>query len=589
MGTALFTCFGTVVALVGAVLLFVYVFIPIIGHSYSFIGRLVRFIFQELRDCILLPIALFVGVIKLLRATLCVVLARWDIVHTELDAAKRRFAEAYNKIVALCIDNPLGVFAIEHKQTKKPTQRYVQTGSAPINFEGYTIIGTLKAGGSGAKLYVAQLDHSPRQVVIKCFDITSGSQLPQIVRESRAMESAKKLGLVIEHHLDTERFWYAMPYHAGDHLGVVTNALHNNHPTLANTQFELILRYQHALLQTLKTYHNAGLWHKDVKPDNIIIHGGSAHLVDLGLVTPLGSAMTLTTHGTEYFRDPELVRQANRGVKVHQVDGSKFDVYGAGAVLYFMLENTFPAQGGLSSFSKQSPECIRWIVRRAMTDYDKRYVSIEEMLQDIEAILRSKNIAGVRPADLPSMGGVVGDSVAPSSRRLPARTTPSTGGGPFPTPKHKTSPLGLLALCVAIAAGVAFVWRTPDEFVDPPSSVASQTSVLNVLEIPKPDGRVLVVNELAVLDDEEIKRVTSNTIAQLTVAGWDIFVDHETEARVRTWLPSDLKMNSNSEKLTQENLAGILVLRQQTIGEIEFVFIETVNGTVFTTVQYESD
>ena len=243
------------------------------------------------------------------------------------------------------------------------------------------------------------------QVVIKCFDITSGSQLPQIVRESRAMESAKKLGLVIEHHLNNEQFWYAMPYHEGDHLGIVTNTLHGNGETLTNEKFRLILSYQQSLLQTLCTYHNAGLWHKDVKPDNIIIHDGTAHLVDLGLVTPLGSAMTLTTHGTEYFRDPELVRQANRGIKVHQIDGSKFDVYGAGAVLYFMLENTFPAQGGLSSFNKQSPEGLRWIVRRAMADYDKRYASIDEMLKDIDAILCAKNISKVRPADLPSLHG----------------------------------------------------------------------------------------------------------------------------------------------------------------------------------------
>ena len=48
----------------------------------------------------------------------------------------------------------------------------------------------------------------------------------------------------------------------------------------------------------------------------------------------LRSSMTLTTHGTEYFRDPEMVRMALKGVKVHQVNGAKFDVYAAGAVLY---------------------------------------------------------------------------------------------------------------------------------------------------------------------------------------------------------------------------------------------------------------
>jgi len=77
------------------------------------------------------------------------------------------------------------------------------------------------------------------------------------------------------------------------------------------------------LISTLSTYHRGGLWHKDVKPDNIIVDGGPsarAHLVDFGLVSSLRSAMTLTTHGTEYFRDPEMVRLALKGVKVHEVD-----------------------------------------------------------------------------------------------------------------------------------------------------------------------------------------------------------------------------------------------------------------------------
>ena len=109
-------------------------------------------------------------------------------------------------------------------------------------------------------------------------------------------------------------------------------------------------------METLRAYHDGGLWHKDVKPENVIVHDGRAHLVDLGLVTPLRSAMTLTTHGTEYFRDPEMVRQALRGVKVHQVNGAKFDIYAAGAVLYFLIENDFPAHGALSRFTRKSPE-----------------------------------------------------------------------------------------------------------------------------------------------------------------------------------------------------------------------------------------
>ena len=39
----------------------------------------------------------------------------------------------------------------------------------------------------------------PDRVVIKTFALAEGSALPQILRESRALESAKQLGLVFEH------------------------------------------------------------------------------------------------------------------------------------------------------------------------------------------------------------------------------------------------------------------------------------------------------------------------------------------------------------------------------------------------------
>ncbi|MBC8309794.1 MAG: hypothetical protein H8E83_04675 [Planctomycetes bacterium] len=552
MWSTLFTCFGTVVALVGAILLAVYVVIPVIGHVFLFFGRLVRFVFQELRDLVLIPIALFVGIIKLLRATLCVVLARWDLVHTEMKSAKLRFAEAYSRIVAVFIDNPLGVIGI-----KTSTPAFVQefkikpTSSPPNMFSGYSIVGTLPTGGSGAKLYVAKSTKHPVTVVIKNFDVSTGSQLPQIVRESRAMESAKKLGLVLEHHLDNERFWYAMPYHSGDHLGVVTNKLHGKSAKLSESQLQTILLYQHTLLQTLQEYHNAGLWHKDVKPDNIIIHDGCAHLVDLGLVTPLTSAMTLTTHGTEYFRDPELVRQAMRGVKVHQVDGSKFDVFGAGAVLYFMLENTFPAHGGLSDFSKECPESIRWVVRRAMADYDKRYTSIDEMLKDVEKILDAKNVYSVRPADLPSLGG---NAPIEYHRKLPARTTPSTGGGPFKPQKYRTKPFGLVALLVSVAVGAAMLVNNNNPDIE---------TIPSVVEIQTPSGMILVVNELSTSHNTTLRKMASNKIAELGVSGWELAVDPEKEARVRTWLPSDPSVTPiQQNKLDNENISGILLIQE---------------------------
>jgi serine/threonine protein kinase len=565
MVSAFFTCLATVVTLVGSVLLFFYVVLPVIGHIFKFFGRVVRFIFQECNDVILLPIALFVCVVKLLRAAICVILARWDIVHTELAAAKRRGNESWDRIMAIFIENPLRMFAIE--PPKKTPSFKPHSGTQNIAFEGYTIVGTLPSGGSGAKLYVAKSKKTNTHVVIKNFDITSGSQLPQIVRESRAMEAAKKLGLVIEHQLNEERFWYAMPYHDGDHLGAVTNKIHHNKSKLSESQLQTILSYQLTLLHTLKEYHTAGLWHKDVKPDNIIINGGHAYLVDLGLVTPLGSAMTLTTHGTEYFRDPELVRRAMRGVKVHQVDGSKFDVFGAGAVLYFMLENTFPAHGGLSDFSKESPECVRWIVRRAMADYDKRYNSIDEMLTDVSTVLGADKVSDVRPADLPSMGA---EPPKHTVRRTPPRSTPSTGGGPFVKQKYRTRPFGLIALLLTVVVGVSILTQYENRAQEQ----------ISAIELTPPSGRVLVLNELSTTANIQAKKTASNKVTSLGVSGWDFFTDQDKEASVRSWLPTDpLVEKFPTNKLSEENISGILLIKEGTEDNPSFYFIDN-NGPV---------
>ena len=294
----------------------------------------------------------------------------------------------------------------------KPSRR---TGQ----FEHYKIVGSLPGGGSGSKLYVAEPDDiklasfarnghgDVSQVVLKSFSLKDGSSLPQIVRESRSLDAAKNLGLVLDHELTPERFFYVMEYVPGESLGVETQRMHASSPSegLTDSNLRRGLGYIEGLLSTLRRYHDGGLWHKDVKPDNIIIHGDGAHLVDFGLITPLRSAMTLTTHGTEYFRDPEMVRMALKGVKVHEVDGARFDVYAAGAVLYSMIENSFPAHGGLSQIGKRCPDTLRWIVRRAMTDYDKRYATAAAMLADVQYVRSAKDPFKVKPAELPSVAG----------------------------------------------------------------------------------------------------------------------------------------------------------------------------------------
>ena len=73
-----------------------------------------------------------------------------------MGAANRRFTEAQNRLVAIFIDNPLRVVALDTKSTSKPIRKYTAAQTTSAHFDEYTIVGKLPTGGSGAKLYVAQ-------------------------------------------------------------------------------------------------------------------------------------------------------------------------------------------------------------------------------------------------------------------------------------------------------------------------------------------------------------------------------------------------------------------------------------------------
>jgi serine/threonine protein kinase len=416
-------------------------------------------------------------------------------------ALQGELASGAGSLYRLCFGHParlvgLGSFAQDLERRVPDLIRNPLSAGRPStaaeSFPGYRIVGTLPAGGSGARLYLAvPLEETtrrwaaagltnPGQVVIKSFTLEQGSTVPQIVRESKALEAARRLGRVLDHHLADSSFWYAMPFVPGENLDVVLHRMHADcgEQGLDHQAMVRVMGYARDMLATLHEFHSGGLWHKDVKPSNLIVSSDRVHLVDLGLVTPLASAMTLTTHGTEYYRDPELVRLAMRGVRVHEVNGAKFDLYSAGAVIYSMIEDGFPAQGSLSPINKRCPEALAWIVRRAMADVERRYESALEMAHDLDVLLVASDPFALKPADLPSMGageaplGKVHWLGSPPQPHSSVEPPPLTFTGPKKAPfaaRGQGSRRGFkvisLGLAAAAAAGIltlgAMMWGLP--------------------------------------------------------------------------------------------------------------------------------
>jgi serine/threonine protein kinase len=403
----------------------------LIGRLFRLIGRLIGHVFGTLgaivQDALRTVGSLATGAFYLPVAVGSVALGRWSAARHFARASRNELQGAVLAGYRVAVAHPLRLFGV-HALVEGFEQRLPEVlAEAPGRdrprggkraFEGYEVIGSLPAGGSGAQLYHARptaAKHEsyatnglklPDEVVIKCFDLQAGSTLPQIVRENRALQAARSLGLVLEHELSPSRFHYVMPFVPGQDLAQVSRGLHARAGSegLNNVGLRAAMGYTAGLLEILERFHGAGLWHKDIKPSNVIVNGERVELVDLGLVTPLASALTLTTHGTEYYRDPEMVRLAMQGVKVHEVDGVKFDLYSVGAVLYGLIENSFPAHGSLSRIGKRCPEALKFVVQRAMADLKDRYANASAMLADLRVLLAAPDPFQVRPVDLPSLG-----------------------------------------------------------------------------------------------------------------------------------------------------------------------------------------
>lgn len=315
-----------------------------------------------------------------------------------------------------------GLFSSLERRIEKANEdwrRYVATtaydnSEAPAEFpEDYEVVDELPRGGSSARLYVVRKkdDRNGQLYVLKYFNLRAGGNLESVVRESHAAQLAQKLGLIIESELGDNAFWYIMPYYHGETLtgGVMRNIKHARENNTVNEHYRISLGYVHQLLQIIAQYHEAGVFHKDIKPDNLIINGERIYLVDIGLMTPLSSMAQLTTHGTEYFRDPEMVKLALEGREVRQVDAAKFDVYSIGAVLFFTLSGEFPTSGALSRLPREVPMAAQWVVNRAMTGMHQRYGDARAMLTDIDYLCWAASqgtLDQVKPADLPSFKGM---------------------------------------------------------------------------------------------------------------------------------------------------------------------------------------
>ena len=189
-----------------------------------------------------------------------------------------------------------------------------------------------------------------------------------------------------------EFFFIAMEYANGRNLQSVVER--KGGPL----ELKTALRVADQILDALQHAYEQDIVFRATRPDNVIIcEGVAVKLTDFDLVKPLsgrqGAQVTRVMDGSLHvdpaFAAPELIAYP-------VVADQKADVFGAGAVLYYMLcarapfGQLLPAAKLTSAFDRvpedpreinpEVPEAVCDVLRQAMSDYD-RYNTPAEMRQ----------------------------------------------------------------------------------------------------------------------------------------------------------------------------------------------------------------
>ena len=281
----------------------------------------------------------------------------------------------------------------------------------------YLILHQLGAGGMG-EVYLAEDTRLGRKVALKFLPASltgDPARVGRFEQEARAASALNHPNVSTIHEFGEDeagRYFIAM-----EHVDGVTLRRRLEEGPIALAEALDVAAQVAAALQVA---HEAGVVHRDVKPENVMLRrDGIAKVVDFGIAKlgaqpaePDAPARSLvdtgagTLVGTAAYMSPEQARGA-------AVD-ERTDVWSLGVVLYEMVSGRKPFAGETASeliagvIDREPPPLtvrdgdvppgLARVVRKALEkDRERRYRGMSEMALDIKALRRELEAAPVRP------------------------------------------------------------------------------------------------------------------------------------------------------------------------------------------------
>lgn len=265
---------------------------------------------------------------------------------------------------------------------------------------GKTIDGVYRVGkrlgkGGMGSVYEAWHEILQTRMAIKVIALEYASHpglVERFKREGRAVMAVEHPNLVKLHDLKPSAdgiLYMVLEYVEGDTLGLI---LRRRRCLPLREAIELLA----PVADALDAAHRAGVVHRDLKPDNIMVSSRDGQpfvkLMDLGIArlrrpdsTPANDHTQLTSPGaiigTPGYMSPEQMLSPDSGDLA--IDG-RADVYSLGVVFHEVLNGCRPFEGRLPNPAEPLPEAVTAAIHRALSrDRHERQPTAGELVAEI--------------------------------------------------------------------------------------------------------------------------------------------------------------------------------------------------------------
>src|SRR5262245_28362378 len=240
----------------------------------------------------------------------------------------------------------------------------------------YQIMRRLGEGGMGT-VYLAEQVSIGRKVALKLLRGTYAMDdefIERFRREARLAASLNHRNIVTVYDFDQgddESLFIAMEYLNGEKL---SDVIRRDGPLDLNRAVRLCLQ----CAEGLEAAHQAGVIHRDIKPDNIMVVGEGA--VERTKLMDFGIARLRDVAATSRLTRPDVIMGTPAYMAPEQAEGKetseKTDIYALGVVLYEMLTGEVPFKANtpaavLLKQIQESPVPLRKLRREVPSEIER--------------------------------------------------------------------------------------------------------------------------------------------------------------------------------------------------------------------------